>query len=99
MIPGVLLRAAAAFAAAGALAAALAAPGPAASARVPEPPKCLKCHVGIEDMHPDPPVGCVECHGGEPNNWVTRAAKPEADIDRIGFVIDRNPRRRQGLLG
>jgi hypothetical protein len=76
VIPGVLLRAAAAFAAAGALAAALSAPGPAAAARVPDPPKCLLCHAGIEDMHPDPPVGCVECHGGDG----TKEAKEEAHV-------------------
>jgi hypothetical protein len=64
--PGALLRAAVAFAAAGA-AAALSPPGPASAGGAAAPPKCLLCHAGIEDMHPDPPVGCVECHGGDPN--------------------------------
>ena len=25
---------------------------------------CLKCHLGIEEMHPNPHLGCVDCHGG-----------------------------------
>ena len=37
----------------------------AASASSPAAPKCLSCHAGIEPMHPKPPVGCVECHGGD----------------------------------
>ncbi len=76
MIPGVLLRAAASFAVAGALAAAAAAPGVRAASRAPAPPKCLLCHAGIEDMHPDPPVGCVECHGGDG----TKETKEEAHV-------------------
>lgn len=59
-----------AFAAAAALAAAQARRAPGAGAA--EPPKCLLCHAGIEEMHPKPPVGCVECHGGD-----ARAEKKE----------------------
>jgi hypothetical protein len=26
---------------------------------------CLACHVGIEDMHPEANLSCVDCHGGD----------------------------------
>ena len=26
---------------------------------------CMRCHEGIEDMHPGFPLSCVECHGGD----------------------------------
>lgn len=26
---------------------------------------CLACHAGIEDMHPQAPLSCVDCHGGD----------------------------------
>jgi hypothetical protein len=73
---GVLLRASVAFAAAGALAAILSPASPGLAARAAEPPKCLRCHAGIEDMHPAAPVGCTECHGGDP----TRETKEEAHV-------------------
>ena len=27
---------------------------------------CVKCHDGIEDMHPEAELSCVDCHGGDP---------------------------------
>lgn len=27
--------------------------------------RCLDCHDGIEDMHPDADLSCVDCHGGD----------------------------------
>ena len=26
---------------------------------------CLRCHDGIEDIHPAHPLSCVDCHGGD----------------------------------
>ncbi|MCP3920753.1 MAG: hypothetical protein GY711_34940 [bacterium] len=26
---------------------------------------CLKCHEGIEPMHPEAQLSCVDCHGGD----------------------------------
>jgi hypothetical protein len=51
-------------------------PSPAPAAAAAEPPKCLACHRGIEEMHPKSPVGCVECHGGDP----TKERKEEAHV-------------------
>src|SRR5882672_1608009 len=34
----------------------------------PLPPKldgCLHCHAGIEQMHPEQEIACVDCHGGD----------------------------------
>ena len=28
---------------------------------------CLRCHDGIEPMHPDADLSCVDCHGGDPD--------------------------------
>ncbi|MBL8859357.1 MAG: hypothetical protein JNL28_12675 [Planctomycetes bacterium] len=28
---------------------------------------CLACHAGIEDMHPEAGLTCVDCHGGDAN--------------------------------
>jgi hypothetical protein len=72
-----------------AAAAAAAAVGGVPRAAVPpatgEPPKCLLCHSGIEDMHPKPKVGCVECHGGD----ATKERKEEAHVvARVPFPND-----------
>jgi Ca2+-binding EF-hand superfamily protein len=37
---------------------------------------CLTCHQGIEDMHLEARLGCVDCHGGNP----TASAKSEAHV-------------------
>ncbi|MBI5366764.1 MAG: hypothetical protein HZA54_06985 [Planctomycetes bacterium] len=29
--------------------------------------KCVTCHKGIEEMHPWAKIGCVDCHGGDPD--------------------------------
>ena len=26
---------------------------------------CVSCHAGIEDMHPEAGLSCVDCHGGD----------------------------------
>ncbi|MEM1450828.1 MAG: hypothetical protein AAGI22_17035 [Planctomycetota bacterium] len=35
------------------------------AASVPGSDGCLRCHQGIEDMHPGFPLSCVDCHGGD----------------------------------
>ena len=27
---------------------------------------CVGCHAGIEEMHPEAELSCVDCHGGDP---------------------------------
>jgi len=33
--------------------------------RAPDVNGCLACHVGIEPMHPEADLSCVDCHGGD----------------------------------
>lgn len=35
---------------------------------------CLKCHEGVEEMHPGFALSCVECHGGDPEATKKEAA-------------------------
>ncbi len=40
---------------------------------------CLTCHAGLEDMHPEAQLSCVDCHGGDPNareKLLAHVAKP-----------------------
>jgi hypothetical protein len=76
VIAGALLRAAGAFAAAAALALSLAGSLAGRAAGGAAPSKCVLCHAGIEEMHPKPPVGCVECHGGDGAADTKEAAHP-----------------------
>src|SRR3989442_15584018 len=56
--------AAAAVFAAGAIATAPAAQAP-KQAGPPSSASCEGCHTGIEPMHENVALGCVECHGGD----------------------------------
>jgi Ca2+-binding EF-hand superfamily protein len=48
-----------------ALIAALLLQGSPAAAQEPAAPQgCLACHAGIEEMHPEAHLSCVDCHGG-----------------------------------
>lgn len=38
--------------------------------------RCLACHAGIEAAHPRHPLGCTQCHGGNPR----AAAKEDAHV-------------------
>lgn len=38
------------------------------------PTGCEGCHRGIEAMHPEPPLTCVDCHGGDPAGITVEAA-------------------------
>lgn len=44
--------------------------------------RCLDCHRGIEDMHPALPLGCVDCHGGNPKG----RTKEEAHVVAVRSV-------------
>lgn len=48
--------------------------------RVPLPGSdgCLRCHEGIEDMHPGAKLSCIDCHGGD----ATARDKLEAHVPR-----------------
>lgn len=35
---------------------------------------CIRCHAGIEEMHPGYPLSCVDCHGGDGNAATKEAA-------------------------
>lgn len=35
---------------------------------------CLQCHAGIEAMHPQASLTCVDCHGGNPSGTTASAA-------------------------
>lgn len=42
---------------------------------------CEGCHAGIEAMHPDPALACVDCHGGDANaDTVAAAHAPLGDL-------------------
>ena len=41
------------------------APSSAQDTRAPATSGCLACHVGIEAMHPEADLSCVDCHGGD----------------------------------
>ena len=42
-----------------------------ASAGASMPNGCVRCHDGIEDMHPEAGLSCVDCHGGDPEGRTT----------------------------
>src|SRR5688572_26532968 len=64
---------------------------------------CLACHCGIEAMHPEAKLSCVDCHGGNEAGTTTataHVAKPElrAEDERVlplekdlGWIRFRNP--------
>ncbi len=56
-------------------------PEPATRAAAPAPAApqaaaqgCLRCHEGIEDMHPGAKLTCVDCHGGDENGRTKQEA-------------------------
>ncbi len=44
---------------------------------------CLACHAGIEDMHPEAALACVDCHGGDPSAREKRTAHVPAPAVRL----------------
>jgi len=49
---------------------------------------CLTCHEGIEDMHPEAALSCVDCHGGDALTRKAaeahvRSSKPDAGDERV----------------
>src|SRR5438132_11303582 len=55
---------------------------------------CLKCHAGIEPMHPSPAVklGCTDCHGGD-NNATTKEAAHIKPLHPEIWTSSANPPR------
>jgi Ca2+-binding EF-hand superfamily protein len=47
-------------------------------ARAESLPGCLRCHEGIEPMHPEAKLSCVDCHGGDEDG----STKLEAHVPR-----------------
>jgi len=45
---------------------------------------CLRCHDGIEDMHPEAALSCTDCHGGDASAW----SKLEAHVRRSSGAPD-----------
>ena len=44
---------------------------------------CLACHEGIEDMHPEAGLSCVDCHGGDASATSQSAAHPKPPSTRV----------------
>jgi len=44
---------------------------------------CLTCHEGIEDMHPEAGLSCVDCHGGDATATTLSAAHVKAPATRV----------------
>lgn len=55
---------------------------------------CLHCHEGIEPMHPEADLSCVDCHGGDAttrNKLLAHVAPPaEVDVDESLAPLDRD---------
>ena len=53
---------------------------------------CMRCHEGIEDMHPGFPLSCVECHGGdgEAREKVRAHVQPSAPVATNERVLPEN---------
>ena len=41
---------------------------------LPRDEGCLSCHEGIEAMHPEAQLSCVDCHGGDPEARTSKLA-------------------------
>ena len=60
---------------------------------------CLTCHTGIEPMHVSPAVrlGCVDCHGGNPNaslqGGVKQGSKEYDQIKNKAHILPKFPER------
>ncbi|HED66262.1 MAG TPA: hypothetical protein ENJ09_11980, partial [Planctomycetes bacterium] len=50
----------------------------------PESNGCLACHAGIEEMHPEAELSCVDCHGGDQE----AADKARAHVRRPSVPIE-----------
>ncbi len=60
---------------------------------------CLVCHEGIEEMHPEARLSCVDCHGGDANASTKLEAhvqprEPRPADERVGAIDDDLPWRR-----
>ena len=45
---------------------------------------CLRCHDGIEDMHPGQELSCVDCHGGDPDGSTKFLSHVQSRVKRAG---------------
>lgn len=45
---------------------------------------CLSCHDGIEPMHPEADLSCVDCHGGDPTARTSKEAHVQPSGDPPG---------------
>jgi len=43
---------------------------------------CLRCHDGIEEMHPGFPLSCTDCHGGDPDAKTKGEAHVKSTLQR-----------------
>jgi hypothetical protein len=55
-----------------------------ASRRVEPDTGCIRCHEGIEDMHPGADLSCTDCHGGDG----AARSKFEAHVHPLGSIPD-----------
>jgi len=60
---------------------------------------CLECHTGIEPMHPEAALSCVDCHGGNARSRSkseahVRATRAPARDERVAALDDDLPWRR-----
>lgn len=51
---------------------------------LPRDEGCLSCHEGIEAMHPEAQLSCVDCHGGDPEARTTKLAHVQPAGDPPG---------------
>lgn len=54
-----------------------------APAGAPAPNGCLACHSGIEEMHPEAGLSCVDCHGGDAGATSQSAAHVKPPATRV----------------
>lgn len=76
-----------------ALALARSAPSTSQDTVAPRTDGCLACHVGIESMHPEAELSCVDCHGGDANARSKKDAhvassRTEAPDERVAPLDD-----------
>ncbi|MEE8467634.1 MAG: hypothetical protein V3T22_04230, partial [Planctomycetota bacterium] len=45
---------------------------------------CLRCHDGIEDMHPGQGLSCVDCHGGDPGGSTKFLSHVQSRVRPLG---------------
>lgn len=61
--------------------------------------KAAGCHAGIEEMHPDKlPIGCVDCHGGDPKATTKETAHVHPLYPEDWPKTGQNPVRSYSML-